>query len=269
MHIDPLRKKQHRIEILAKIEKLCRGDFLKYNRGPSNQRYFRKVPSAIQIFRSDLRGQRRARWDMPSFKTKRRKSIDKSLTLANARLRGKREASADDAAPSSPDAITGALPQAATRGRRKGAVDVTPRTKAKIALEYAEAGGKAGGAGRKVAKKYDMEKGQPAKFYEQVKDRDTYPKREGNCGRPGLLERRPEIEDLIRDALIDDDEQSYEDLAAALSEPKTTVWRACHYYPRPVRGKGSKRADPGSQDPTVEWSPISWLQGREGFAKWL
>ena len=41
------------------------------------------------------------------------------------------------------------------------------------------------------------------------------------------------------------------------------------YYPRPVRGKGSKRADPGPDDPTVEWSPISWLDGAQGFAKWL
>ena len=52
-------------------------------------------------------------------------------------------------------------------------------------------------------------------------------KRFGRCGRPGLLQRRPEITQLIRDALIKDDEQSYEELENAVGEKATSVWRAC------------------------------------------
>ena len=53
-------------------------------------------------------------------------------------------------------------------------------------------------------------------------------KRFGRCGRPGLLRRRPETTQLIRDALIKDDEQSYEELEKGVGEKATSVWRACH-----------------------------------------
>ena len=56
-------------------------------------------------------------------------------------------------------AYTGPLPQRANVRGRGGAKDVTPRTKAKIAVEYAEEGGKAGGAGRKVARRNSVEQG--------------------------------------------------------------------------------------------------------------
>ena len=57
--------------------------------------------------------------------------------------------------------------------------------------------------------------------------------------------------------------------ADAATPDSPDVITVVEYYPRPVRGKGSKRADPGPDDPTVEWSPISWLDGAQGFAKWL
>ena len=52
-------------------------------------------------------------------------------------------------------------------------------------------------------------------------------KRLGRCERPWLLRRRPEIAQLICDALIKDDEPSYEELAKAVGEKATSVCWAC------------------------------------------
>ena len=84
--------------------------------------------------------------DTAMFKSKRRLS---SAENACAARRGKRKRSR--AFPASPSAITGSLPRHATvRGR---GTDVSPGSKAQIAVEYADAGGKASGAGRSVAAK--------------------------------------------------------------------------------------------------------------------
>ena len=107
--------------------------------------------------------------------------------------------------PASPSAITGFLPRHVTvRGRGP---DVLPGTKAQIAVEYAEAGGKASGAGRSVAAKRGIHPAQPAKFHKQVQDHNMDSKRRW-CGRKGLLELRPEVAELICDALVDNDKQS-------------------------------------------------------------
>ena len=47
------------------------------------------------------------------------------------------------------------------------------------------------------------------------------------CGRKDLLERRPEVAKLIRDALVDDDKQCYRDLSGVVGEPLVSVYRAC------------------------------------------
>ena len=75
------------------------------------------------------------------FKSKRQLS---SAENACAARRGKRKRS--QAFTASPSAITGSLPSHATFGGR--GPDVLPGTKAQIAVEYAEAGGKASGDGR-------------------------------------------------------------------------------------------------------------------------
>ena len=82
--------------------------------------------------------------DTAMFKSKRRLS---SAENACAARRGKQKRS--QAFPASPSAIIGSLPSHVTvRGRGP---DVSPGTKAQIEVEYAEAGGKASGAGRSVA----------------------------------------------------------------------------------------------------------------------
>ena len=102
--------------------------------------------------------------------------------------------------------------------------DVSPDTKAQIPVEYDEAGGKASGAGRSVAAKRGIHPAQPAKFHKQVQDHNMDSKRR-RCGRKGLLELRPEVAELIRDALVDDDKQCYRDLAGAIGEPLGPVYR--------------------------------------------
>ena len=47
------------------------------------------------------------------------------------------------------------------------------------------------------------------------------------CGRKGLLEIRPEVDELIRHALLDDGNQCYRDLARVVGEPLGPVYRAC------------------------------------------
>ena len=42
-----------------------------------------------------------------------------------------------------------------------------------------------------------------------------------------LLRRHPEITQLIRDAMIKDSDESYEELAKAVGKKATSVWRAC------------------------------------------
>ena len=42
-----------------------------------------------------------------------------------------------------------------------------------------------------------------------------------------MLRRRPEITQLICDAMVKDDEQSYKELAKAVGKKATSVWRAC------------------------------------------
>ena len=106
-------------------------------------------------------------------------------------------------------------------------MDNSPRNKAAIAVDYAEAGGWEGKAGRKVARKWEVDASLPARYLEQTKARDLYVKRFGRCGRPGLLRRRPKITHLIRDTLIKDDDQSYEELAKGIGEKATSVWRVC------------------------------------------
>ena len=114
--------------------------------------------------------------------------------------RGKRKRS--QAFSVSPSAITGSLPSHATFGGR--GPDVSPGTKAQIAVEYAEAGGKASRAGRSVAAKRGIHPAQPAKFHKQVQDHNMDSKRR-RCGCKGLLELRPEVAELICDALVDND----------------------------------------------------------------
>ena len=46
------------------------------------------------------------------------------------------------------------------------------------------------------------------------------------CGRKGLLELQPEVAELIRNALVDDDKQCYRDLAGVVGEPLGPVYRA-------------------------------------------
>ena len=77
------------------------------------------------------------------------------------------------------------------------------------------AGGRARLAGR-LLRKWEVDASLPARYLEQTKARDLYLKRFGRCGLPGLLRRRPEITQLIRDALIKDNEQSYKELAKAV-----------------------------------------------------
>ena len=80
------------------------------------------------------------------FKSKRQMSSAENACAARC---GKRKRL--QAFPASPSAITGSLPRHATvRGRGP---DVLPGNKAQIAVEYAEAGGKASGADRSVAAK--------------------------------------------------------------------------------------------------------------------
>ena len=143
--------------------------------------------------------------DTAMFKSKRRLS---SAENACAACHSKRKRS--QAFPASPSAINGSLPSYSTvRGRGP---DVSPGTKAQIAVEYAEAGDKSSGAGRSVAAKRDIDPDQPAKFHKQVQDHDMDSKQR-RCGRKGLLELWPEVAKLIRDALVDDDKQCYCDLA--------------------------------------------------------
>ena len=87
-------------------------------------------------------------------------------------------------------------------------MDNSPGKKDAIAVDYAKAGRWEGKAYRKVARKWEVEDSLPARYLEQTKARDLYVKRFGRCRRPGLLRRRPEITQLIRNALIKDDEQS-------------------------------------------------------------
>ena len=96
--------------------------------------------------------------DTAMFKSKRQLS---STENACAARRGKRKRS--QAFPASSSAITGCLPSHATlRGRGP---DVLLGTKAQISVEYAEAGGKASGAGRSVAAKCGIHPDHPAKFH--------------------------------------------------------------------------------------------------------
>ena len=106
-------------------------------------------------------------------------------------------------------------------------MDNSPGRKAAIAVDYAEAGGSAGRAVRKVARKWEVDASLPALYIEYTKACDLYVKRLGLCGCPGLLQWRPETTQLIRNALIKDDEQSYEELEKAVGEKATSVWWAC------------------------------------------
>ena len=91
--------------------------------------------------------------DTAMFKPKRRLSSAGNACAARC---GKCKRS--QAFPASPSAITGSLPSHATfRGRGP---DVSPGTKAHIAAEYAEASGKANGAGCSVAAKRGIQTGQ-------------------------------------------------------------------------------------------------------------
>ena len=84
--------------------------------------------------------------DTAMFKSKRRLSSAENVCAAR---RGKRKRSQEF--PARPSAITVSLSSHPTvRGRSP---DVSPGTKDQIAVEYAEAGGKASGAGRSVAAK--------------------------------------------------------------------------------------------------------------------
>ena len=47
------------------------------------------------------------------------------------------------------------------------------------------------------------------------------------CGRKGLLEIRPEVAELIRDALLDDDKQCYRELFRVVGDPLGPVYQAC------------------------------------------
>ena len=109
---------------------------------------------------------------------------------------------------------------------RGQAVDNLPGWKAAIDVDYAEAGRLAGKAGRKVARKWEVDASLPARYLKHTKARALYVKRLGLCGRLCLLRRRPEITQLISDALIKDNEQSYEELAKAVGKKTTSVWRA-------------------------------------------
>ena len=73
-------------------------------------------------------------------------------------------------------------------------------------MEYAEARGKASGAGHSVAAKCGIHPAQPAKFHKQVQDHDMDSKRR-RCGHNGLLKLRPEVAELIRNALMDNNKQ--------------------------------------------------------------
>ena len=95
-----------------------------------------------------------------------------------------------------------------------------------FAVEYAEAGGKASGAGRSVVAKRWIHPAQPAKFHKQDQDHNMDPKQR-RCGRKGLLELRPEVAKLIRDALVDDDKQCYLDLSGVVGDPLGPVYQAC------------------------------------------
>ena len=98
--------------------------------------------------------------DTAMLKSKRRLSSAENACDAS---RGKRKRSR--AFTASPSAITGSLPSHATvRGRGP---DVSPGTKAQIAVEYTEAGGKASGAGCSVTVKRGIHPAQPAKFHKQ------------------------------------------------------------------------------------------------------
>ena len=76
------------------------------------------------------------------------------------------------------------------RGR---AVDNSLVKKAAIAVDYSEAGGSEGKAGRKVSCKWEVDASLPARYLDQTKARDLYVKQLGRCRRPGLLWRRPDI----------------------------------------------------------------------------
>ena len=153
------------------------------------------------------------------FKSKRRLS---SAENACAARRGKRKRS--QAFPDRPSAITGSLPSHANvRGRGP---DVSPGTKAQIVVGYAEASSKASGAGRSVAAKRGIHPAQPAKFHNQVQDHDMDSKRRW-CGRKGLLEIRPEVAELIRDALVGDNKHCYRDLAGVVGDPLGPACRTC------------------------------------------
>ena len=137
--------------------------------------------------------------DTAMFKSKRRLSSAENSCAAR---HGKQKRS--HAFTASPSAITGSLPSHGTvRGRGP---DVSPGTKAQIAVEYTEAGGKSSGAGRSVAAKRGIHPAQPAKFHKQVQDHAVDSKRR-RCGRKGLPEIRPEVAELICDALVDYDNQ--------------------------------------------------------------
>ena len=47
------------------------------------------------------------------------------------------------------------------------------------------------------------------------------------CGRKGLLNLRPEVAELIRDALLYDDKQCYRDLTRMVGVRLGPVYRAC------------------------------------------
>lgn len=151
---------------------------------------------------------------MPMFKSKRA-TANKSATAASVASRKRKHSELSYTAPPLPK-------QCDVRGR-EGKTDNSPQSKAKIAVEYERHGCN----DRATARALDISRGLPSKYAQQVDDHDMLPKREGNCGRKGLLERQPDIEDRLRELLGEDDEQGYRELGEALEVDPMTLWRAC------------------------------------------
>jgi len=112
---------------------------------------------------------------------------------------------------------------------KKRGGDVSPLTRIKAYGVFMMNGGPTTrGAAAKTARELGIDKKLPKTLFSQVKARQSiWTNDRCFCGAKRLLEKHPEYEGKILDALEKDDEATYEELANTLNVPKSTLHRAC------------------------------------------